>query len=86
RPALTSIALILILANLGPIAIAGISCYQKCIAPALHMHCSYAHATGKESCSAYTKRMLAEKGALYGLPLCLQRFQACARTGKGTVP
>ncbi|GEM_PF-3897885 len=79
-------ALALILANLGPVAVAGISVYRKSIAPALGIHCAYAHATGAESCSAYTKRIIAAQGFYAGLPACIRRFQACAKAGKGLTP
>jgi putative component of membrane protein insertase Oxa1/YidC/SpoIIIJ protein YidD len=81
-----SFGLILALINLAPVTIAGIAFYQRSISPRLGIHCAYAHAMHAESCSAFTKRTLAERGALRALPLCLQRFKACARIGKGDMP
>lgn len=70
--------LAVILGNLAPIAGAGISLYRKSIAPALGIHCAYAHATSGESCSAFAKRILSERGFFKGLPDCVHRFQACS--------
>lgn len=82
--------LALILGNLAPIAGAGISLYRKSIAPALGIHCAYAHATGGDSCSAFAKRILSERGFFMGLPDCVHRFRACsqvtARTQQGNHP
>ncbi len=75
-----SLALLLILCNLSRVAVAGISGYQRFVAPALGIHCGYAHAMHAESCSAFTKRTLAERGMLRGLPLAMARFRACAHT------
>jgi putative component of membrane protein insertase Oxa1/YidC/SpoIIIJ protein YidD len=70
--------LALILGNLAPIAGAGISIYRKSIAPALGIHCAFAHATRGESCSAFAERILSERGFFKGLPDCVHRFQACS--------
>jgi putative component of membrane protein insertase Oxa1/YidC/SpoIIIJ protein YidD len=80
------LGLLLALANLAPVTIAGITFYQRYISPPLGIHCAYAHALHAESCSAFTKRTLAERGAFRALPLCLERFKACARIGKGDIP
>lgn len=85
-PLIAFFALILIFCNLGSITVAGISFYQQRISPVLGIHCSYAHAMNAESCSAFTKRTIAERGIFRGLPLAMQRFRACARTGKGDLP
>lgn len=73
--------LALALGNLAPIAGAGISVYRSTIAPALGIRCAYARTTGAESCSAFAKRTLAARGFLKGLPECVHRFHACARSG-----
>jgi putative component of membrane protein insertase Oxa1/YidC/SpoIIIJ protein YidD len=80
------LGLILALINLAPMTIAGITLYQRYISPALGIHCAYAHAMHAESCSAFTKRTFAERDTFRALPLCLRRFKACARIGKGEIP
>lgn len=79
-------ALLLALVNMGPLAMAAISAYQRIVSPALGIHCGYAQAMRAESCSAFTKRVLAENGFWRGLPRSLQRFRACAQVGKGNAP
>jgi putative component of membrane protein insertase Oxa1/YidC/SpoIIIJ protein YidD len=73
-----------ILTHLGPIALAGIGIYRRDVAPALHIHCAYARATGSESCSAFTQRAIAARGFFGALPGCFKRFTDCAKTEKGT--
>ena len=77
-PALLFFSLTLLLANLTQVAVAGISGYQRFLSPRLGIHCGYAHAMHAESCSAYAKRLIGERGMLRGLPLAMARFRACA--------
>lgn len=85
-PLLLFAALLIILFNMGPLAMVAISAYQRFVSPALGIHCGYAHAMHAESCSAYAKRVLSENGFWRGLPRSLVRFRACAQVGKGKTP
>jgi putative component of membrane protein insertase Oxa1/YidC/SpoIIIJ protein YidD len=76
-PAALFVLLLLASAHLSALAVWAIGGYRAHIAPALGIHCGYAHATGAESCSAYAARMLSERGMLRGLPLAMERFRAC---------
>jgi putative component of membrane protein insertase Oxa1/YidC/SpoIIIJ protein YidD len=83
-PALIFVVLLTALTHLSALAVWAIGGYRAHIAPALGIHCGYAHATGAESCSAYAARMLSERGMWRGLPPAMRRFRACGAltTGK----
>jgi putative component of membrane protein insertase Oxa1/YidC/SpoIIIJ protein YidD len=82
-PAALSVILLLALTHLSVLAVWAIGRYRAHIAPAMGIHCGYAHATGGESCSAYAARMLSERGMLRGLPLAMERFRACGALREG---
>ncbi|MBD2073626.1 membrane protein insertion efficiency factor YidD [Phormidium sp. FACHB-592] len=54
-----------------------INIYQKRLSPYKGFSCAYRVLHCSESCSQYTKRVIAELGISQALPLIQQRFQAC---------
>jgi putative component of membrane protein insertase Oxa1/YidC/SpoIIIJ protein YidD len=74
------------LTHLSSVAVWAIGGYRAHVAPALGIHCGFAHATGAESCSAYAARTLSERGMWRGLPLAMARFRACGALAKGKSP
>lgn len=78
--------LLLLLTHLSAAAVWAIGGYRARVAPALGIHCGYAHAMHAESCSAYAARMLTEHGMLHGLPLAMARFRACGALSEGRYP
>ncbi|CAN1212741.1 hypothetical protein TUMEXPCC7403_21220 [Tumidithrix helvetica PCC 7403] len=67
---------------LRDVAIASISGYQRYLSPYKGFSCAHRVLHGSESCSAYTKRQIAEKGLLQGLNLSRSRFYACKQASE----
>jgi putative component of membrane protein insertase Oxa1/YidC/SpoIIIJ protein YidD len=61
------------------LALAAISFYQRYLSPLKGFVCAFRIHTGRDSCSAYGKRVIARHGLLRGLVLLNRRLSACAQ-------
>jgi putative component of membrane protein insertase Oxa1/YidC/SpoIIIJ protein YidD len=60
------------------LALAAIWFYQRYLSPLKGFACAFGVHTGRDSCSAYSKRVIARHGLLTGLALLKRRLSACA--------
>lgn len=78
--------LMAVLANLKPIAVASIGFYQSHISPSIDRPCRHRLMLGGESCSAFAKREIGEKGFFAGMSVSVERFRECGALSRGQVP
>jgi putative component of membrane protein insertase Oxa1/YidC/SpoIIIJ protein YidD len=65
---------------LKALALAAIAFYQRYLSPRKGYSCAFRVHTGRDSCSAYGKRVIERYGAPYGVQLIKRRLKACSRT------
>jgi putative component of membrane protein insertase Oxa1/YidC/SpoIIIJ protein YidD len=59
------------------LALAAISFYQRYLSPLKGFNCAFRRHTGRDSCSAYGKRVIARHGLPVGLELLRRRLDDC---------